>query len=243
LFPAVEKSALSDKVLKGFSVAGVAGTISDTVCPIVSTSVAVNEVDFKLLVNKDNESNLELGGSCSHLKSHIEVYIGDSLLGSTECFNDVTEYKWKLSFDASSFADGGLALKAKIVLAGANSAEVQKVLHKDTLPPGSVTLANTPSFFSALTEIRSIVQSKDLLSFKYALIESDSTCNGASYGSWLDALVELVVPLGADGDKTLCILGQDLNGNSQSIATKISWKKDTQPLPNATVSPFLKAQS
>ncbi len=243
LFPSVEKSTLSDKVLKGFSIAGVAGTISDAVCPIVSTSVAINDKDFKLLVNRDNESGVEVGGSCSHLKSSIEVSIGDSLVGSTECFKDGVDYKWKLNFNASSFIDGDLALKAKIVLAGANSAEVQKVLLKDTQPPGNVTLTNTPSSSSALTEIKSIVKSTDLHSFQYTLIETDSTCTGASYGSWQDASVEMTVSLGADGDKTLCIIGQDLNGNSQAIPTRVFWQKDTQPLANVTMSPVMKSQS
>ena len=211
--------------MQGFSVTGVAGDVVVGSCPVIPSAIAINDTDFKLIATKENNARVLVGGRCSHVKAGIQVFIGADLVGSTECVVVGSDYKWQILIDASNFSDGDLALKAKLVLVGSSSAEDQKVLKKDTLPPNSV-LTSLPANPSLDSAINVGVGGVEVDSYKYSL-GTTADCAMRTYSDWVPASQKIIESLGADASYVLCVIGRDIYGNYQSNATSYNWLKRT----------------
>lgn len=167
----------------------------------------------------------------------VAEYQFDLLSGAADC-SGATYGAWTpvaTQITAAIGADGTkrLCVRGRDTALNAQTSPTSYAWTKDTIAP-TATISGAPTGTSNATALNVTVSGTDVNEYQYSLVDG-TDCSSASYGVWIAVATPITAPIGADGNKTLCVLGRDSTLNSQSTATSASWSKDTVP-PTATLS-------
>ncbi|MEI8026961.1 MAG: hypothetical protein WCI18_11495 [Pseudomonadota bacterium] len=146
----------------------------------------------------------------------------------------VNTTSWSYVMNDSSFTDGAsYSIRAQVTDNSLNvttNAQTKTFTWDATAPTVSITaFGNLLSsyYYSNLSTLNTaITTASGAIKYKYYTV-AGSSCSGGSYSSLANVGTNITASPGADGQYTLCVLGQDLSENVQATPTAFTWYKDT----------------
>jgi hypothetical protein len=223
---------LSDSANNPSAFGSSASFVYDSQPPIFASVSLVNDaIDGTITPSERNSSNDLIGPIVASGQSSIAY----RLVRSAETCDDSVTYKNSAPKSSSSdfSADGDYKVCLRLADAAGNiSYSSSGTMTLVTPPPGfspTTSLDNTPSDPSNAASINIKVSGQSVVQYRYALLDSAGGCGGAVYGGWISVSNRITGSLGADGPKTLCVIGRDSSNIEQSVPTLVAWVKDTTP--------------
>lgn len=118
-----------------------------------------------------------------------------------------------------------LCVKGKDALGNTQSIASTYTWVRDTVAP-IAALSDRPSNPSNSTSLNVLVGGDAIAQYQWSLRDA-LNCDGAVYSAFVSVGTRITSPMGADGNKTLCVKGKDGAGNIQQNPTSHSWVQDT----------------
>lgn len=196
--------------------------ILDTIAPTATFSTDPNTT----FINNVNKGAFEISGSCSdHGDDSVNIHIDGTPLRTIDCIGNL----WSTTLDLSLKDDGTIAISAIHSDPAGNTTTVTENFVKDTFIPTAM-LSGLPEEVSEDASLYVQVGGTNVDTYYYKI--GDWTLNCAIEDDYIGPIsisTPITDSLGADGNKKICVLGQTVYENRQSLAgaTSYSWKKES----------------